>query len=71
MNIKELKEQIKDLPDDLEVVVYADHGQNGEWASEIRKETCVNDGCGLQPLAAEDCGECPEDEVDVVMIYGM
>lgn len=34
MTVKDLKEAINDLPDDAEVIVYADHGQHYEYASD-------------------------------------
>lgn len=34
MRIKELRKTISNLPDDAEVIVYADHGQHYEYASD-------------------------------------
>lgn len=34
MTIKELRKTISNLPDDAEVIVYADHGQHYEYASD-------------------------------------
>ena len=34
MTVKDLKEAINDLPDDAEVIVYADRGQHYEYASD-------------------------------------
>ena len=34
MTIKELRKTISNLPDDAEVIVYADHGQHYEYTSD-------------------------------------
>jgi hypothetical protein len=60
MNIRELKEAIKDLDDDVEVYVYADHGQVAFSATYIDESTYT----GILPEYSDEDEEvflCEED----------
>ena len=79
MTVRELKDVIESLPDEAEVVIYADHGQHFEYAS----ETCITRdemGIDLESVRFEfdnfdECYDHTEDypvdgRVTGVVIFG-
>jgi len=72
MNVKELIEQLKDFPEDMEVTVYADHGQcdiktDGACKAHIHKNEWKNFIMeGTHPDDVED----PDDYIIVCQIGG-
>ena len=70
MNIKQLKETIKDLPDDMPVYIYTDHGQTVETAFNAWVgfyDDYSDNVISEEELSEIDCD--PEDYEKVLEIY--
>ena len=68
MKVKEFKEHLKGLDDEMEIYVYADHGQQLISLSGVSTSYVAEMGGELEELHKDDLEEFEADEYSTVLV---